>query len=81
MCEKYKWRSIDVVPWKRAVLDGLLAVLAPAVAVVEVVHLALGRERHARPTRLLLYLPLLLRFLLVPPARMNRSAQWGGDHA
>ena len=46
------------VPRVWAVLDCLLAVLAPPVAVLEVINLALGEERHAR-------LPLpLLSFLL-----------------
>jgi hypothetical protein len=36
-------RHVRYVHWVGAVLDGLLAVLAPAVAVLD---LALGRERH-----------------------------------
>jgi len=46
-------------PWVWAVLDRLLAVFAPPVAVLKVIHLALGQERHSG-------LPLpLLGFLLV----------------
>jgi hypothetical protein len=51
------------VPRKRAVLDGFLAVLAPPVAVLEVVDLALGHEREPwlpRPL-LALHLPLVGR--------------------
>jgi hypothetical protein len=51
-------RAPVVAPRVWAVLDCLLAVLAPPVAVLEVINLALGEERHAR-------LPLpLLSFLL-----------------
>lgn len=49
------------VPRKRAVLDGFLAVLAPPVAVLEVVDLALGHERDPR-----LPLPLLALALALP---------------
>jgi hypothetical protein len=34
-------------PWVRTVLDRLLAVLAPPVAVLKVIHLALGEEGNA----------------------------------
>ena len=54
------------IPGVWAVLDGLLAVLAPPVAVLEVVDLALGHERHAGPPRPLLASRLLL---FAPPAR------------
>ena len=50
--------SIDV-PWEGAVLDCLLAVLAPAVAVLEVVDLALGHEGEPRLPRTLLALARL----------------------
>jgi hypothetical protein len=46
------------VPRKWAVLDGFLAVLAPPVAVIEVVDLALGQEREPRLPRPLLALAL-----------------------
>jgi hypothetical protein len=49
------------VPRKWAVLDGFLAVLAPPVAVVEVVDLALGHEREPRLARPLLTLALAFR--------------------
>lgn len=77
-CFSFLWKHIrigvnakEVVPWEGAVLDGLLAILAPAVAIVEVVDLALGRERHTGATGLLLPLPLLLLFLLVVPASVG----------
>jgi hypothetical protein len=47
--EKYIYR-----PWVRTVLDRLLAVFAPPIAVLKVIHLALGEEGNAR-----LPLPLL----------------------
>ena len=40
-------RMHKFVPWVCAVLDGLLAILAPAVAVLEVIDLALGEEGDA----------------------------------
>ena len=49
------------IPGVRAVLDGLLAVLAPPVAVLEVVDLALGHEREPRLPLPLLALALALR--------------------
>ena len=49
------------VPGVWAVLDGLLAVLAPPVAVLEVIDLALGHERDPR-----LPLPLLALALALP---------------
>jgi hypothetical protein len=49
------------VPRKWAVLDGFLAVLAPPVAVVEVVDLALGHEREPRLARPFLTLALAFR--------------------
>ena len=52
------------IPGVRAVLDGLLAVLAPPVAVLEVVDLALGHEREPR-----LPLPLLALALGLPRRR------------
>jgi len=58
-------RAPVVAPWVCAVLDGLLAVLAPAVAVLEVVDLALGHERHTGLPRLLLASPFLI--LLAAP--------------
>jgi hypothetical protein len=52
-------RAPVVAPGVWAVLDGLLAVLAPPVAVLEVVDLALGHEREPRLPRPLLPLPRL----------------------
>jgi hypothetical protein len=58
-------------PWVRAVLDRLLAVFAPPVAVLKVIHLALGEERDAG-----LPLPLLgflLGFVPVVISSQSRS--------
>lgn len=52
---------MDDKPWEFVVLDGLLAVLPPPVAVVEDVDLAARLEREPRP-------PLLLLPLLPPSA-------------
>ena len=57
--EQMKLPKYIYKPWVRAVLDRLLAVFAPPVAILKVIHLALGQERHSG-------LPLpLLGFLLV----------------
>jgi hypothetical protein len=58
------------IPWVRAVLDGLLAVLAPPVAVLEVVDLALGHEGEPR-----LPLPLLALGLGLLPGRRAAKQQ------
>ena len=52
---------VRYIPWVCAILDGLLAVLAPPVAVLEVVDLALGHEGEARQP-----LPLLALALALP---------------
>lgn len=52
-------RAPVVAPWIWAVLDGLLTVLAPPVAVLEVVDLALGHEGETRLPRTLLALASL----------------------
>jgi hypothetical protein len=51
-------RTAVYEPWELVVLDGLLAVLPPPVAVVEDVHLAARLEGEPRPALLLLPLPL-----------------------
>jgi len=56
------------IPGVWAVLDGLLAVLAPPVSVLEVVDLALGHEREPR-----LPLPLLALALGLPRRRRPAS--------
>ena len=58
----YSWiaRASVYVPRKWAVLDSFLAVLAPPVAVLEVVDLALGHEREPRLPGPLLALALAL---------------------
>jgi len=48
----------NYLPWEGAVLDCLLAVLAPPVTVFKVIHLALRQERDPRLS--LTLLPLLL---------------------
>ena len=35
------------IPWMRAVFDGFLTVLAPSVAIVEVIHFTLCHERKS----------------------------------
>ena len=63
---------VRYIPWVCAILDGLLAVLAPAVAVLEMVDLALGHERHTGLPRLLLTSRLLIiTILFVAPDPEN----------
>ena len=59
-----------VAPWEWAVLDGLLAVLAPAVSILEVVDVALGHEGEPRLPRTLL-LPRFL-IIIIAPRRLPR---------
>lgn len=63
-------RAPVVAPWKWAVLDGLLAILPPAVAVLEVVDLRLGHEGEPR-----LPCPLITIILTLPPRRRCRLAR------
>jgi len=44
------------IPWMRAVFDGFLTVLAPSVAIVEVIHFTLCHERKSWLSLLLLVL-------------------------
>ena len=60
-----------VAPWEWAVLDGLLAVLAPAVSILEVVDVALGHEGEPRLPRTLLI--LLPRFAIIIAPRRRRT--------
>ena len=62
---KYK-----LIPWEWAVLDCLLAVLAPAVSILEVVDVALGHEGEPRLPRTLL-LPRFL-IIIIAPRRLPR---------
>ena len=62
---KYK-----LIPWEWAVLDCLLAVLAPAVSILEVVDVALGHEGEPRLPRTLLI--LLPRFAIIIAPRRRR---------
>ena len=58
------------IPGVWAVLDGLLAVLAPAVSILEVVDVALGHEGEPRLPRTLL-LPRFL-IIIIAPRRLPR---------
>lgn len=70
LIRREKIRRVDWVPWERAVLNGFLAVLAPTVAIIKVINLALCHERKSRLLR-----PLLVLLFRLQPGFIPNSTQ------